>query len=244
MNLLIRIIRGIRRVPGGFRHLLIYLAVLRPCFFIAIVIVYLPLTAARDWMPLNGMLGNLFVEYNFKKAFWFAFALSGAVWALMLTTCLTLDFARDRQDQQRLRLPWLPNPPQHERWFTIPIRKKGVFWLFTSLILPAGFSVLWKAINVWSALAGLFIGGLTSYILMNLVAAFVLAENDHYQVLPWRHIDWIANRLKRFGPARVVVEWLGRWIGRLAKCPASRIFHSCLPHGRAGPKFLKMAAGF
>ena len=53
MNLLIRIIRGIRRVPGGFRHLLIYLAVLRPCFFIAIVIVYLPLTAARDWMPRN-----------------------------------------------------------------------------------------------------------------------------------------------------------------------------------------------
>jgi len=53
---------------------------------------------------------------------------------------------------------------------------------------------------------------------MNLVAAFVLAENDNYQVVPWRHIDWLANRLKRFGAARVVVELLGRWVGRVAKC--------------------------
>jgi len=117
VNRLIRILRGIGR-------LLIYVAVLRPCFLIAVVIVYLPLTAAGDWMPGNSMLGNLFVEYDFKKSFWFAFALSGAVWALMLTTCLTLDFARDRQDQQRLKLPWLPNPPQEKQWFTIPIRKK------------------------------------------------------------------------------------------------------------------------
>ena len=107
MNLLIRILRRIRRG-------LIYVAVLRPCFLIAVVIVYLPLTAIGDWVSGNSMLANLFVDYDFKKAFWFAFALSGAVWALMLTTCLTLDFARDRQDQQHLERPWLPDPPQPE----------------------------------------------------------------------------------------------------------------------------------
>src|SRR6266508_1037895 len=118
---------------GRIRRVFIYFAVLRPCFLMGSIIIYLPLTAIADWMPGNSMLANLFVDYDFAKAFWFGFAASGAVWALMLITCLILDFARDRQDQQRLARPWLPNPPQENRWVTIPICKKGVFWSFTSL---------------------------------------------------------------------------------------------------------------
>jgi hypothetical protein len=218
----------LKSVREGLRRLFIYFAVLRPSIFFAIGIVYLPLTAAADSMPGNSMLANLFVDYDFVKAFWFAFALSGAVWALMLTTCLILDFARDRQDQQHLERPWLPNPPQRDRWVTIPIRNKIVFWLFTLLVAPAGIIVVLKATSAsfasfeglllrLNAFAGLIIGGLVSYILMNLVAAFVLSENDKYQVLPWRPVDWIANRLKRYSAARGIVESLGRWVGQFAK---------------------------
>jgi uncharacterized membrane protein YjdF len=210
------------------RRLFIYFAVLRPSFFIAFVIVYLPLTAAADWVPGNSMLANLFVDYDFMKAFWFAFALSGSVWALMLTTCLILDFARDRQDQQGVERPWLPNPPKENRWVTIPINNKIVFWLFTSLCGPAGVIVILKATGEpfasfqgllprLNALAGLIVGGVVSYILMNLVAAFVhLAENDEY-VLPWRPIDWIASPLKRFRIGRAIVEQIGRSVGQFAK---------------------------
>ena len=220
----------LKLLGGGLRHLFIYFAVLRPCFFIAFIIVYLPLTAAADWVPGNSMLANLFVDYGFVKAFWFAFALSGSVWALMLNTCLILDFARDRQDQQGVERPWLPNPPKKNRWVTIPIKKQTVFWLFTSLGLPAGIIVVLRAsaslfqdfLPRLSALAGLIVGALLSYILMNVVAAFVhladdnKAENDKY-ALPWRPIDWIANQLKRFGVGRALVEPLGRWVGQCAK---------------------------
>jgi hypothetical protein len=210
------------------RRLFVYFAVLRPCFLIGFIIIYLPLTAAADWVPGNSMLANLFVDYDFTKAFWFGFAESGAVWALMLITCLILDFARDRQDQQRMARPWLPNPPQENRWVTIPICKKKVFWSFTLLGAPAGIIVIWKATSAsfasfdgfqlrLYAFAGLIIGGLLSYILMNLVAAFVLAENEKYQVLPWRPISWIANCLKGFDAARGTVESLGRWVGQFAK---------------------------
>lgn len=156
----------LKLLGGGLRHLFIYFAVLRPCFFIAFIIVYLPLTAAADWVPGNSMLANLFVDYGFVKAFWFAFALSGSVWALMLNTCLILDFARDRQDQQGVERPWLPNPPKKNRWVTIPIKKQTVFWLFTSLGLPAGIIVVLRAsaslfqdfLPRLSALAGLIVG--------------------------------------------------------------------------------------
>ena len=220
------------------RRFFIFLAVLRPCFFIGFVIVYLPLTAAADWVPGNSMLANLFVDYDFMKAFWFAFALSGSVWALMLTTCLILDFARDRQDQQGVERPWLPNPQQETRWVTIPIRKKIVFCLFTSLCVPAGVIVVCKATSEFPGLlprlnvsAGLIVGGLLSYILMNLVAAFVhladndQAENDKY-ALPWRPIDWIANQLERFRVAPAIMGSLGRWVDRLAK--ATRWWFSVL----------------
>ncbi len=202
---------GLKFIGARIRRLFIFFAVLRPCFFIAFVIVYLPLTAMADWVPGNSMLANLFVDYDFMKAFWFGFALSGAVWALMLVTCLILDFTRDRQDQLHLARPWLPNPPQQDRWVTIPIRKKIVFWLFTSLGAPAGFIVVLRATSASFssfagflprvyAFAGVIIGALLSYALMNLVAAFVLAENNNYQVLPWRPLDWIANWLKALQP--------------------------------------------
>jgi hypothetical protein len=135
---------GLKFLGGWFRRLGIYFAVLRPCFLIALIILYLPLTAA-DWMYGNSMLGNLFVDYDLKKAFWFGFAVSGAVWALMLTSCLTLDFARDRQEQQDAKQRWIPDPGQENRWVTIPISRKRVFWLFTLLGAPAAIVVIWKA---------------------------------------------------------------------------------------------------
>jgi hypothetical protein len=210
-------VNRLKRILRWFRRLGIYFAVLRPCYLIAFVIVYLPLTAASDRMYFNSMLANLFVDYDFLKASWFALALFGAVWALMLTTCLTLDFARDRQDQQGSERPWLPNPPQQDRWVTIPIRKKIVFWLFTSLGAPAGIIVVLEATSASYALAGLVIGGLVSYILMNVVAALVEAENDTYQVLPWRPIDRITNWFKGFDATRSVVEFLGHGVGKFAK---------------------------
>ena len=96
---------------------LAYFSVLRPSFIFGLIIVYLPLTAAADWVPGNSMLANLFVDYGFWKAFWFSFAFFGAVWALMLTACLSLDLARDRQPADD---PWLPNPEQQDRWVTLP----------------------------------------------------------------------------------------------------------------------------
>jgi hypothetical protein len=218
----------LKLLPGALRRLFIYFAVLRPCFLIAFIIIYLPLTAAADGVPGNSMLANLFVDYDLPKAFWFAFALSGAVWALMLTTCLTLDFARDRQDQQGSKQPWIPDPGPENRWVTIPICRKSIFWLFTLLGAPAVLIVVLRATSApfaslagltarGYALAGVIIGGLLSYILMNLVAAFALAENDQYQVLPWRPIDWMADQLKRFGAARAAVESLGRRLGKFAK---------------------------
>jgi hypothetical protein len=214
------IISGIKKFLTGGRRLAIYFAVLRPSFLIGFIIIYLPLTAAGDGVPGHSMLANLFADYDFSKAFWFAFALSGAVWALMLTTCLALDFARDRQDQQGSKQPWLPDPGHENRWVTIPICHKPIFWLFTSLAAPAAVTVVVKATSVaagGAALLGLIVGGVLSYLLMNLVAAFVLAENDKYQVLPWRPINWLASQLKRFGAARVILERLGYWVGRGAK---------------------------
>lgn len=232
---------------GRIRRLFIYFAVLRPCFLIASVILYLPLTAAADWVPGNAMLANLFVDYDFMKAFWFGFAVFGAVWALMLITCLILDFARDRQDQQRLVRSWLPNPPQENRWVTIPICNKMIFGAFTLLGAPAGIIVLWRATSAsfasfnglllrLDAFAGLIAGGLLSYILMNLVAAFVLAENDKYQVLPWRPFDWVTKRLKGFDAARDTVESFGRWLGHFAK-GTRKLFSAVLAYFAPGEIF-------
>jgi hypothetical protein len=237
----------------GLRRLLVYFAVLRPSFLIAIIIVYLPITAGADWVPGNLMLANLFVDYDFAKAFWFAFALSGAVWALMLTTCLVLDFARDRQRQQDYERPWLPDPGQKNRWVTIPICRKTVFWLFTLLGVPAAVIVVLKATSESflsvqgltmrsSALAGLIIGGLVSYILMNLVAAFVQAENDDYQVLPWRPVAWMVKPLKRFRGTRGILVWLELRLGRFAAA-ARRWFSLPLVRLAPGEIFERSANG-
>jgi hypothetical protein len=174
------------------------------------------------------MLANLFVEYNFWKAFWFAFALSGSVWALMLTTCLLLDFARDRQQSERHTKPtWLPDPGEQNRWVTIPIRRKSVFWWFTLLGAPAAAIVVLRATNypfvswegsarLW-ALAGLLLGWLLSYLLMHIVAAFVRTENQEYQVLPWRPGAFIPKYLRRFSYTSAIVDRLARFLARFAR---------------------------
>mgnify|MGYP003580454722 CR=1 FL=1 len=124
----------------------------------------------------------------------FAFALSGAVWALMLTTCLTLDFVRDRQDQQGSKQPWIPDPGPEHRWVTIPICHKSIFWLFTLLGAPAVLIVVLRATSAevasyegltgrGYALAGLIMGGLLSYILMNLLSSAK-------RVTKWDSIMW------------------------------------------------------
>jgi hypothetical protein len=203
------------------------LAVLRPSVFIALLIVYLPLTAATDSMPGNSMLANLFVEYDFWKAFCFAFALSGSVWALMLTTCLTLDFARDRQLDQSPRRPWVPDPGPNNRAVTIPLHRKAVFWWFTLLGAPAVVIVILRATNEpllsWRGssarfypTAGLLIGWLLSYILMHVVAAFVRAGNPTYEVLPWRPGAFVPAYLRRFRFTRPIVDWVAARLSRLA----------------------------
>jgi hypothetical protein len=195
--------------------------------FIALLIVYLPLTAAADGMPGNSMLANLFVEYDFWKAFCFAFALSGSVWALMLTTCLTLDFARDRQLDQSPRRSWVPDPGPNHRAVTIPLHRKGVFWWFTLLGAPAVVIVILRATNEpllsWRGssarfypAAGLLLGWLLSYILMHVVAAFVRAENHTYEVLPWRPGAFVPAYLRQFRLTRPIVDWVAVGLCRLA----------------------------
>jgi hypothetical protein len=194
----------------------------------ALLIVYLPLTAAADGMPGNSMLANLFVEYDFWKAFCFAFALSGSVWALMLTTCLTLDFARDRQLDQSPRRPWVPDPGPNNRAVTIPLHRKAVFWWFTLLGGPAVIIVILRATNQpllsWQGsfarfypAAGLLIGWLLSYILMHVVAAFVRAGNPTYEVLPWHPGAFIPSYLRRFRFTGVMVDWVAARLSRLAQ---------------------------
>ena len=181
---------------------LAYFSVLRPSFIFGLIIVYLPLTAAADWVPGNSMLANLFVEYGFWKAFWFSFAFFGAVWALMLTACLSLDLARDRQPADD---PWLPNPEQQDRWVTLPMCHKRTFVLFTLLAAPGAAIVLWHAGNpttVALAFAGLVIGCLLAFFGMSLVAAVMYSEDAHYQVFPWRPFDlkikWFGTFSRRF----------------------------------------------
>jgi hypothetical protein len=216
-----------KRFFEWLRRLPVYFAVLRPSFFIALIIVYLPLTASCDKIWGNSMLANLFVEYDFSKAFWFAFPLFGAVWALMLTTCLLLDFARDRQSQGIAEPPWVPDPGKENRWVTIPLRRKFVFWLFTLPSAPAAVIVIWRASNEpfafgfgprVCALLGLAAGGLLSYLLMQAVAAFVRAQDHRYQVLPCRPGAPIVKYFKRSRRTRGILNRLGRCARRRAKC--------------------------
>src|SRR5437773_193452 len=91
-----------------------YAAVLRLSWVFGLIIVYLPL-AVMCWVPGHSMLGNLFVEYSFFQALGLGFPLFLSVWAVMLTTCLTLDVERARPKC------WIDDPwnQQKERWVTI-----------------------------------------------------------------------------------------------------------------------------
>ena len=89
-------------------------------------------------------------------------ALSGAVWALMLTTCLTLDFARDRQDQQVDSNGGIQIRDNRSLGYNTDFFVTRVFWLFTSLALPGGLYRCPKSHKRSGALIGLLIGGLTS----------------------------------------------------------------------------------
>jgi hypothetical protein len=180
---------------------LAYFSVLRPSFIFGAIIVYLPLTAVHENVPGNSMLANLFVEYGFWKSFWFGFAFFGAVWALMLTTCLSLDFARDRQLNNREQ--WLPDPGEVNRKVTMPMRDKRTFLLFSLLAVPGVAIVIWRAGNSTTtallAFAGLTFGCLMAFLSLNLVAALIYADNEKFPVLPWR--PW-AFKIK--GPARLL----------------------------------------
>lgn len=99
-------------------HGLGYFSVLKPSFVFGLTILGLPVAALElKWLPsvFNFMFGNLFVEYTFGDGFWVGFSLFGAVWAVMLTACLTLDLERDRP------CPWIPDPGANRRCVTIPM---------------------------------------------------------------------------------------------------------------------------
>lgn len=176
-----------------------YFSVLRPSFIFGAIIVYLPLTALGDWMPGNSMLANLFVEYGFWKAFWFGFALLGAVWALMLTTCLSLDLARDRQHLTQDN--WLPDPGPGYRSVTISMPRVKTFLLFSLAALPGAGIVIWQAETWGAAIAGFVLGALVPFLSMNQVAAIIYADNQQCPVLPWK-------------PVGLKVRWFGGWFRR------------------------------
>ena len=182
-------------VVEKFRRGFVYFAVLRPSFIFGAIIVYLPLTAYHEQVPGSAMLANLFVEYDFWKGFWFGFALFGAVWAHMLTTCITLDFARDRQSPLD---SWLPDPGKSERSVAIPIKGMGIFLLFSLLAMPAVVIVVAKAGTVVATGVGLALGAFLSFVCMNLVAALVHADNEKYQVFPWRALGFRMKGIARF----------------------------------------------
>src|SRR5262249_32299240 len=116
--------------PSWWLRALGNFAVQRPFYVMGAIVAGLPLTAL-EWFPGHSMLRNLFVEYRFHAAFWLAFALFGAVWAIMLTACLNLDGERDLPDR------WTYNLPVGERRATMPVNHVSTFVGFSLLGLPA-----------------------------------------------------------------------------------------------------------
>lgn len=213
----------LHRARERLHRALAYFAVLRPSFIFGAVMVYLPLTAVHPSVPGSSMLANLFVEYGFWKGFWFGFALFGSVWALMLTACLSLDLARDRQrslNGEKLRElqdsfgshwlkiktelvdtrdNWLPDRP--DRRVTIPIRSYRTFILFTLMAALTVIIVVWRAADPLYAFAGLLLGGAVAFVSMDLVAGLLYSTANPRPVLPWTPIlrgrFWRAETVRR-----------------------------------------------
>jgi len=213
----------VERLRRGFA----YFAVLRPSYFFGALIFFLPLSAINNCFP---MLGNLFVEYGFVQGFWFGLALWGAVWAVMLTACLTLDMARDRQRSSAHA--WIPDPGKNNRWVSVPMRKPSTFWLFSLLGVPAAAVVIYYASNRHLAGIGFFVGCGVSYVAMSVTSYLVQAENRHYQVFPWKPLG--------LSPEREV----GRFLKFLHRCFSGAMKILLAPddifyHTKDGPGLLK-----
>ena len=167
------------------RRRLVYFAALRPSYVFGLIVFCLPLTAMHEGVPGNSMLGNLFVEYHFGDGFWFGLALFGAVWAVMLTACLSLDIERDRQ--RHSHDTWIPDPGKNKRKVTIPLRDVATFRWFSLLGAPGVVVTVWKAESYIGTIIGLFVGGLAAYVSMSLVSYGVhQSDNTRYQVFPWK----------------------------------------------------------
>jgi hypothetical protein len=192
-----------------------YFAVLRLTFVFGFLVMGLPLTAIERvggvHVPLNSMLGNLFVDYGFGYAWAFGFALWGAVLAIMLTACLMLDIERDRQDG------WIhdPDPPWDphlgaevsiengyvvapretgaagqrahvcRRRVTFPLARGSTFAWFCLLGAPGVAVVIAEAQTRVAAGIGLALGALLAYICMDIVAYLMTCRDPSFRALPW-----------------------------------------------------------
>lgn len=198
------------------RRRLVYFAVLRPSYIFGLIVFCLPLTAMHERVPGNSMLGNLFVEYHFGDGFWFGLALFGAVWAVMLTACLSLDIERDRQLQSNDT--WIPDPDKNNRKVTIPLRDVTTFVWFSLLGAPGVVVTAWKAESHAGTIIGLFVGGLVAYVLMSLVSYGVQSGAIRYQAFPWKppfglRLDKESGWISRF------VEPLFSGLARFVRLP-------------------------
>jgi hypothetical protein len=164
---------------------LAYFSVLRPSVVFGLIVFCLPFTAYEfSVFPdfLNGTFGNMFVEYRLWDGFWFGLALFGAVWAVMLTTCLILDTERDGQ----YGLVYDPSKDGKKRRVTVPMDHVGVFIWFTLLSLPGIGVVILKADTRPGAAIGLIIGGCLAYLLMDLGAYLIRCGQQDFRVFPWK----------------------------------------------------------
>jgi Patatin-like phospholipase len=194
-----------------------YAAVLRLSWVFGLIIVYLPLAVIR-WMPGHSMLGNLFVEYSFFQALGLGLPLFLSVWALMLTTCLTLDAER-AHERCWIDDPW-DQPVPASRWVSIPTGHPLVVTLFTLLAVPAVVVVIATAgapAQMLAAAAGILLGGLGAYLMVDLLVYLVRCDNAQFRVLPWFPFGgWVPPVHALGAPHRLltrVVDRLATWLG-------------------------------
>jgi hypothetical protein len=214
-----------------------YFAVLRLTFVFGLLVAGLPLTAIEKVggvrVPLNSMLGNLFVDYGLGYGWAFGVALWGAVWAIMLTACLMLDIERDRRDD------WIYDPDDKNsdphpnettgarqsphacrRRVTFPLTRCLTFVWFSLLLgSPAMLVVVMKTDTPVAAGVGLVLGALCAYICMDIVAYLVTCRDPGFRSLPWRPffglppcraLRWIVELVAR------LASWAARLVGTRA----------------------------